>query len=146
MFVKNGAWSMWKCTKFPNCMTFLDFPEEILCIKKKTSKLVAKILPNKSDIVPDYTMFNLGIWSVCWARFMCHHELWAISVSHPFSFLNSSLGLAGAKHYQKITIPILRVFAVPGWFPYILRFPHYYCLLYSGWVVIVVCGSISVQG
>ena len=37
---------------------------------------------------------------------MCHHELWPTSVSHPFSFLNSSLGLAGEKHYQKITIPI----------------------------------------
>ena len=45
----------------------------------------------------------------CWARFMCHHELWPTSVSHPFSFLNSSLGLAGGKHYQKITIPIFRL-------------------------------------
>ena len=26
---------------------------------------------------------------------MCHHKLWPISVSHPFTFLNISLGLAG---------------------------------------------------
>ena len=51
---------------------------------------------------------------------MCHHELWQTSVSHPFSFLNSSLGLAGGKHYQKISIPVFRVvlqnFAIPGYF------------------------------
>mgnify|MGYP001291606345 CR=1 FL=1 len=29
-------------------------------------------------------------------------ELWLTSVRHPFSFLNSSLGLAGGKHCQKI--------------------------------------------
>ena len=40
---------------------------------------------------------------------MCHHKLWPTSVRHPFSFLNSSLGLAGGKHYQKITIPIFRL-------------------------------------
>ena len=114
-FVKNGAWNMRECTKFPNyCETFLAFPEKIHCIKKtkKTSKLVAKIFANKSGFVPDYTLLNLGLCAACWARSMCHHELWPISVSHPFSFLNnnSSLGLVGAKHYQKITIPILRLF------------------------------------
>ena len=31
-----------------------------------------------------------------WAHFMCHHELWPTSASHPFS-LNSSLGFAGGK-------------------------------------------------
>ena len=55
---------------------------------------------------------------------MCHYKLWPTSVSQPFSFLNSSLGLAGGKHYQKITIPIFRLvvqnFAIPGYFPYIL--------------------------
>ena len=55
------------------------------------------------------------------AHFMCHHELWPTSVSHPFSFLNSSLGLAGEKHYQKITLPIFRLlvqnFAIPCYFP-----------------------------
>ena len=48
---------------------------------------------------------------------MCHHELWPTSVSHPFSSLNSSLGFAGGKHYQKFTIPIFRLiqnFAIPG--------------------------------
>ena len=38
--------------------------------------------------------------------FMCHHELWPTSVSHPFSSFNSPVGLAGGKYYQKITIPI----------------------------------------
>ena len=33
---------------------------------------------------------NLGLWVACWAYFMCHPELWPTSVSHPFSFLNSS--------------------------------------------------------
>ena len=48
---------------------------------------------------------NLGWGAACWAHFMCHHELWPTSVSHPFS-LNTSCGFAGGKHYQKITIPI----------------------------------------
>ena len=48
---------------------------------------------------------NLGLCAACWAHFICHHELWPTSPSHPFSFLNSSLGLAGGKHYQKMTIP-----------------------------------------
>ena len=49
---------------------------------------------------------NLGLCAACWAYFMCHYELWPTSMSHPFSFLNSSLGLAGRNHYHKITIPI----------------------------------------
>ena len=32
----------------------------------------------------------LGLCAACWAHFMCHHELWPMSVSHTFSFLNSS--------------------------------------------------------
>ena len=38
-----------------------------------------------------------------------HHKLWPTSGSHPFSFLNSSLGLAGEKHYQKIIIPAFKI-------------------------------------
>ena len=92
---------------------------------------------------------NLGLCAVCWAHFMCHHELWPTSVSHPFSFLNSSLGFAGEKHYQKIIIPIFRLvlqnFAIPGYFPYILFYCYLFSLLSSDWFVIVVCGSISVR-
>ena len=59
-----------------------------------------------------------GLCAACWAHFMCHHELWPTSVSHPFSFLDSSLRLAGGKYYQEITIPIFRLvrqtFAIPG--------------------------------
>ena len=46
---------------------------------------------------------NFELYAACWARFMCHHELCSTPGSHPFSF-NSSLGLAGRKHCQKITI------------------------------------------
>ena len=82
---------------------------------------------------------------------MCLHELWPTSGSHPFSFLDISLGLAGGKHYQKISIPIFRLvlqnFAVPGFFPYIFcTISYYLSSLSSGWFVIAVCGSISVQG
>ena len=49
---------------------------------------------------------NLWLHAACWPRFMCHHEFWPASVSHPFYSINSSLGLAGKK-YQKITyLPI----------------------------------------
>ena len=41
---------------------------------------------------------NLGLCAACWARFMCHHELWSTSVSHPCSSLSSSLGFARGKH------------------------------------------------
>ena len=91
---------------------------------------------------------NLGLCAACWAHFMCHHESWPTSVSHPFSSLNSSFGLAGGKHYQKITVPIFRLvlqnFAVPGYFPYILFCCYILSLLSSGWLVIAVCGSVSV--
>ena len=81
---------------------------------------------------------------------MCHHELWPTSVSHPFSSLNSSLGFAGGKHFQKITIPIFRLVPqnldIPGCFPYILFYCYLFSWLSSGWFVIAVCGSISIAG
>ena len=76
---------------------------------------------------------NLGLCAACWAHFVCHHELWLTSASHPFTFLNSSLGLAGGKRYQKITIPIFRLvlqnFPIPGYFPIIIFSP---CFLLVG--------------
>ena len=95
---------------------------------------------------------NLGLCAACWACLICHHELWPTSASHLFSSLNSSLGFAGGKHNKKITIPIFRLvlrnFAIPGYFPYtcILFYSCLFSLLSSGWFVIAVCGSISVQG
>ena len=83
---------------------------------------------------------NLGLCPAC--------SLWTTFVSHPFSFLNSSLGLAGGKHYQKITIPIFRLlqnFAIPGYFPYIILYSYPFPLLSSGWFVIAVCGSASAR-
>ena len=92
---------------------------------------------------------NLGLCAACGARFMCHHELWPTSVSHPFSSLNISLGFAGGKHYQKITIAIFRLvlqnFAIPVCSRYILFYHYLFSLLSSGWFVIAVCGSISVR-
>ena len=77
---------------------------------------------------------------------MCHDELWPTSVSHPFSSLNSSLGFAGGKHYQKITIPIFRLFlqnfAIPGYFPYILFYRYLFTrgqFWPSGIVIACVC-------
>ena len=87
-------------------------------------------------IIPSF--FNWGSYAACWACFMWHHKYWPISASHPFS-LNSSSGLAGGKHYQKITIPIFRLvlqnFALPGCFPYILFYLDLLSLLSSGWFV-----------
>ena len=101
------------------------------------------------DVWISPSFFNLGLCAAWWAHFMCHQELWPTSVSHPFSFLNSSLGLAGEKHYQKITIPIFRLvlqnFALPGYFHYILFYCYLFSLLFSGWFVITVYGSMSVR-
>ena len=101
-------------------------------------------------IIPSFS--NLVLCAVCWAHFMCHHKLWPTSVSHPFSFLNSSLGLAGGKHYQKITIPIFRLvlqillfqvtFLIFLIFFSVTIFSPYF---FSGWFVIAVCSSVSVR-
>ena len=32
------------------------------------------------------------VYAASWAYFMCHHELWPISMGHPFSFRNSFEG------------------------------------------------------
>ena len=92
---------------------------------------------------------NVGFYAACWAHFMCLHELWPTSASPPFS-LNSSLGLAGGKHNQKITVPVFRLvlqnFALPGCFPCILFYSYLFSLISSGRFVIVLSGFISVQG
>ena len=61
------------------------------------------------DVLNNPIFSSLGLCAACWAHFMCHYKLWPSSVSHPFSFPNSSLGLAGGKYYLKITIPVFRV-------------------------------------
>ena len=97
----------------------------------------------------DHIFFNLGLCAACWTYFMCHHEMWPKSVSHPFSFLNSSLGLVGRKHYQKITIPVFRIVLQNFCYSRVLSlysFPSLsFSLLSSGWFVIEVCGFISVR-
>ena len=80
---------------------------------------------------------------------MCHHKLWSTTVIHPFSFLSGSLGLAGGKHYRKITIPIFRLvlqnFAILGYFPDNLFHCYLFSLVSSDWFVIAACGSISIR-
>ena len=73
-------------------------------------------------------LFEFGLYAVCWVHFVCRHKLWPTWVSHPFSFLNISLG-----------------FAIPGYFPYILFYHYLFSLLSSYWFVIAVCGSFSVR-
>ena len=69
--------------------------------------------------------------------FMCHYEKWPTWVSHHFSSLDSSLGLAGGKHYHEIDITIFRLvlqnFALPGGFPYIL-ICHYFFIFTFFWL------------
>ena len=81
-------------------------------------------------IIPSFQIWDCV---TCWARFMCHHQLWPTSLSHPFSSLNSALGFAGGKHFQKITIPIYRLvpqnFAFPGCYPY--RYILFHSCLFS---------------
>ena len=38
----------------------------------------------------DPTFLNLRLCAAFWAQFMCHHELWPTSESHPFSFHSRS--------------------------------------------------------
>ena len=94
---------------------------------------------------------NLGLRNAYWAHFLCHHEYWPTSASNPFSFFNTSLGLSGGKHCQKITVPILRFvlqnFAIPGYLPHIHFYRYIVSFLASHWVIVIaVCDSISVQG
>ena len=78
-------------------------------------------------IIPSFRI--LGLCATYWAHFMSSRIVANISESP--SPLNSSLGLTEGKHYQKITVPILRLvlqnFALPGCFPYNL----FYCTLFS---------------
>ena len=114
----------------------------------------SKVVPTFNHVGGSFNLFmattgdvwiifsNLGLCAACWARFMRHHKSCPTSVSHSFSYLNSSLGF---------TVPIIRFvlqnFAISGCFPYILFYRHVFSLLSSGWFamfVIAVCGSVSV--
>ena len=53
---------------------------------------------------------NLGLCAACCARFMCHHELWPTSVSHPFSSLNSSPALLEENTTRKLLLLSLDLF------------------------------------
>ena len=62
-----------------------------------------------------------GLYTACWVRFLCCHELWPTSVNHPFS---SVALLAWRKTVEENFYPCFRLvlqnFASPGCFPYIL--------------------------
>ena len=91
-------------------------------------------------IIPSFQICSYGL----------HVEHISCVITNCGQHINSSLGLAGGKHYQKITIPIFRLvlqnFAILGYFPYILFYRYIFSLLSSRFVVIAVCDSISVQG
>ena len=92
-------------------------------------------------ITPSFS--NLGLCA-CWAHFMCHHKLWPTWV---ISFFTISLRFAWRKHYEKIMIPtfkpVLQNFAFSRLLSIILfAIP---VISPSGWVVIAVSGSVSVQ-
>ena len=69
---------------------------------------------------------SMGLCAACWARFMCHHELWHPSVSRPCSSLNSSLGIAGGN----ITIKLLFLYFLDLFFK-ILPFQVAFLLIFS---------------
>ena len=78
-------------------------------------------------IIPSFRMWGYVLHVE--ARFMCHHELWLISVSHPFSSLSSAL------LDEDITRKLLSSYSFLSLY-----------LLSSGWFVIVVCNSYFIHG
>ena len=111
--------------------------------------LTMEIMVDESSKLIDWSLNKIAHILLTTSHFMCHHELWPTSVGHPFPFPNSCWGFTGGIHYWKIIIAIFRFvhqnFTIPGYFPYIL-FYSLFSLLSSGWFVIAVCGSVSVQG
>ena len=63
---------------------------------------------------------NFGLCAVLWAYFMCHHKLWPTSVSHPFSFLTSSL--CPEENITRNSLSLSLDFAPLSCFPYILAY------------------------
>ena len=60
------------------------------------------------------------------------------NISESSLLLNSSLGFAWGKHYQKITIPkvfrfVLQNFAIPRSFPYVIFYRYLFSLISSVW-------------
>ena len=105
--------------------------------------LLRYLLVQPPGCLDNTILSNLGPNS---ARFICLDKLRTTSVSHPSFHPISSLGFAGGKHLQKITIPIFRLViqnvAPPGYFA---LFYCYFPLLSPGCLVIAVCSSISVR-
>ena len=66
-----------------------------------------------------------------WTHFMCHHETWPTSLSHPLSFLNRPFGLheenITRKYYRYLWICIQHV-AFPCCFPFIFLLSIYFLL------------------
>ena len=93
-----------------------------------------------------------GVWIIlscaaCWARFVCHNELWPTSLTCPFSSPNRSLGLAGGK-YRKLTITssdlLSKIFSfglLPLYLIYCYISPHALLFLFD----IAVCGPILLR-
>ena len=61
-------------------------------------------------IIPSFS--NSGLCAACWAHFMYHHELWPTSVSHPFSFINSSVLLEENITRKLLSLPLELFFKI----------------------------------
>ena len=99
-------------------------------------------------IIPSFRIWDyvLHVEHISFVITNCGQHQWVIP--SPLSIALSAL--LEQKHDQKITIPIFRLvlqnFAIPSCFPCILFYRYLSSLLSSGWFVIAICGSISVQG
>ena len=84
-------------------------------------------------------------------QYDCHALCWISQWRNEYNFgcHDSSVALAGGKHFQKTTIPILRlvpqICPISSHFPYLLSYHYLFSLLSSCWFVVTVCGSISVR-
>ena len=104
----------------------------------------SKVIATLNHVGGSFNLFmaitlNLGFCAVCWTHFMFHHKLWPTSVSHPSSFLNSSIGLAGRNHYQKTTIPVFRVVLQKFCYSRLLSLYYFLSLYYLLIVFWLVC-------
>ena len=80
-----------------------------LIVKTVIFLIAYHVIPRPLQCI--FKCYQLELFPACWAHVMCHHELCPTSVSHPFCFLNASLGLTRMriKCYQKIIILIFRL-------------------------------------
>ena len=96
----------------------------------------SKMLATFNHVGGSFNRFMLHRRDV-WTHFMCHHELWPTSLSHPISFfLNSNLVLVAGKHYS-IQVDFLILFFCRYLFSLLFFWLVCYCsmwLYFSHWL------------